>query len=504
MRKPILVLVLGVLIGLAAAPSGAEDAKGKPTPNPAATAGNAFAFDLYAQLGREKGGKNLFFSPYSISNALVIVAEGARGQTAEEMDRVLHLPASARRDLGPIHAALAALNRRFEAASRPASQKVRYRLGLLRKELQAANKKVRMTNSAAAAREAQRLADEINQLQSKVDRYELNVANALWAQKTYPFRQSYLDVIRKYHGAAAFPVDFRKKPEGARKRINAWVEDKTRERIKDLVPPGAVDGLTRLVVTNAIYFKGQWSEPFPEKRTKDAAFTLADGTRVQAALMHDWMSKARYGAFTEEGALFDTPREVPQRGADPKKLYPGAAGFEMLELPYKGGELLMLVILPRSAGGLAALERKLRAADLQTWIGKLQARQVQVFLPKFRLESSFALKPALEALGMKRAFTDPGKKGGAEFDGMSEASDPAGRLSISKVLHKAFVEVSEKGTEAAAATAALTKEEEEGAPVMVPFTPVFRAERPFVFLIRDRQSGGVLFLGRVVNPKEAG
>jgi serine protease inhibitor len=502
--KPILMLVLGALVALATVAASFEEAKDKVAANPAATASNAFALDLYGQLGREKAGKNLFFSPYSVCNALVIVAEGARGATAEEMDRVLHLPRSASRDLGPIHAGLAALNRRFEAASRPASKKALFRLGFLRKELEAANKRVREVGSAAAEREAQRLAGEINQLQARVDRYELNVANALWAEKNYPFKQSYLDVIRKYHGASAFPVDFRKAPERARKRINGWVEEKTRERIKDLVPPGAVDDLTRLVVTNAIYFKGQWSEPFPTRGTKDAPFTLADGSKVQAALMHDYLSKARYGAFTEDGALFDTPRQVPERGGDPKKLYPGAGGFEMLELPYKGDELSMVVLLPRSAGGLAALEKKFRGADLQTWIGKLQGRTVEVFLPKFRLESSFALKPALEALGIKRAFTDPTKKGGAEFDGMSEASDPMDKLYISKVLHKAFVEVSEKGTEAAAATAIeMKKAEKEDAPVMVPFTPVFRADRPFVFLIRDRQSGGVLFLGRVVNPKGA-
>src|SRR5262249_45680145 len=158
--------------------------------------------------------------------------------------------------------------------------------------------------------------------------------------------------------------------------------------------------------------------------------------------------------------------------------------------------LSMVVLLPRSADGLAALEKKLRGADLQVWTGKLRARKVEVFLPKFRLESSFALKPALEALGMKRAFTDPRKKDGAEFEGMSNATDPQNKLYITKVLHKAFVEVGEKGTEAAAATAVIMAVP-TSAPVTLPFTPEFRADRPFVFLIRDTQTGAILFLGRV-------
>jgi serine protease inhibitor len=171
----------------------------------------------------------------------------------------------------------------------------------------------------------------------------------------------------------------------------------------------------------------------------------------------------------------------------------------MLELPYKGGEVSMVVLLPRSAGGLEALEKKLTADNLGAWVGKLRQRGTHVYLPKFRVETKYDLGRTLQGMGMERAFQDPRQPGGAQFDGMSESQDPAQKLHVSKVLHKAFVEVSEKGTEAAAATAVMMPKA-EAAPASVPFTPTFKADRPFLFLVRDRQSGSVLFLGRVVNP----
>jgi serine protease inhibitor len=175
----------------------------------------------------------------------------------------------------------------------------------------------------------------------------------------------------------------------------------------------------------------------------------------------------------------------------------------MLELPYKGGEVAMLVLLPRSADGLEALEKKLTSENLAAWAGKLQQRGVHVYLPKFKVETKFDLGQTLQGLGMVRAFKDPRAADGAQFDGMSESQDPLQKLYVSKVLHKAFVEVSEKGTEAAAATAVMMARP-TAAPAAVPFTPTFKADRPFLFLIRDRQSGSVLFLGRMVNPNEKG
>jgi serine protease inhibitor len=514
------MLVLCGLVGLTAAlGSAAEPREPKPARagvNHAATANNDFSFDLYTRLASDPSDQSLFFSPYSISTALVIVAEGARAETAGEMGKVLRFPQATRRagagarerpwDLGPIHTGLAALNQQFAAASRPASRALVKKLAGLRKDLAAANKQARTNRDYKAARKAQQLAAEINKLQAKIDRYELRVANALWGEKTYPFKQSYLDTTRKHHGSAAFPVDFINAHEAARKRINAWVEKQTRDRIKELVPSGALNVDTRLVVTNAIYFRGQWTEPFETAQTKDRPFTLTDGKTVRVPTMHHgYMNAASYAAFTKDGTFFDTPTRVPLGAKDTSKFYPDRDGFEMLELPYKGGELSMVVVLPRSAGTLAALEKKLTAANLQAWIGKLRNRSVEVFLPKFKLESAFDLTKTLPALGMKRAFRDPRFKDGAQFDGMSEARDAVNKLYITRVLHKAFVEVSEKGTEAAAATAVIMeKSEGKDEPVMVPFTPTFKADRPFVFLIRDQKTGTVLFLGRILQPKTGG
>ncbi len=452
---------LGVL---ATAPAvAAEPAKADKAANPAAVANNDFAFDLYKKLAAEGGDKPLFFSPYSISTALTIVAEGARGETADQMGKVLRFPARLRQagpdardrpwDVGPMHAGLASLTRQFEAANKPAPKAVIDKIAPLLKELAKANGAA-AGGGPKAAEKALQLAGQINALEAQINPYEVRVANALWAEKTYPFKRSFLDILNKYYGTdGAFPADFRNEPDAVRKRINGWVEKQTRDRITDLIPPSAIDELTRLVVTNAIYFKGQWSEPFNAAHTNDRPFTLADGKKLDVATMHGLPQGARYAAFEKDGTFFATPLEMAIGTKDFRKFYPSAGGFEVLELPYKGGELSMLVLAPRSAGGLPALEKMLTAANLQTWAGKLRQRSVEVYLPKLKMDSSFDLGKTLKALGMKRAFTDPRRSGGAQFDGMSEARSPLDKLYITKVLHKGFVEVSEKGTEAAAATA---------------------------------------------------
>jgi serine protease inhibitor len=505
------VLILCGLGGLAAPVREDESPAAKPArgrvPPEAVTANNEMALDLYARLASENKEESLFFSPYSISNALIIVAEGARGETADEMGKVLHLPKGLHQGgarpwkLEPIHTGLAALNEQFEIASRPPPKAVREKLARLRKDLAQANEQVRKTLDSRVARKARRLADEINKLQADLDRYQVRVANALWGEKTYPFKQSYLDTISKHHGAAAFPVDFVNAPQASRKRINAWVQKQTRDRIKDLIPPNAVEKRTRLVVANAIYFKGQWVQPFWEDQTKQRDFTLADGKKVKVKTMRGYPAGVRYAAFNKDGSFFDTPTMVNPDKPDNKPRYPDSNGFEMLEMPYKGGDLSMVVIVPRSAGGLPALEKTLTAANLEARLGKLRARSVEVFLPKYRLEASFDLGKVLKALGMKRAFRAPGREDGAQFDGLSKARDPEHKLYISKVLHKAFVEVSEKGTEAAAATAVLMKDKSAARERLVPFTPTFKADKPFLFLIRDQKTGAILFLGRVLEPK---
>jgi RNA polymerase sigma factor (sigma-70 family) len=483
-----------------------------------------FALDMYARLAAESEGKNLFFSPYSLSSALTMVAEGARGETADQMGKVLHYPKATRRqgddaaklpfEMGRVHTGMAALNDHFSSGNRAAPKEVRDKLAALRKELKAVNQKAldlakgfNFDEQQVAATKSQKLAAEINQLQTKYDQYELRIANALWGEKTYEFKKSYFEALNKhYQTGAFFPVDFRHDFEGARKRINGWVEDQTHDKIKDMIPADVMDEmakkLVRLILTNAIYFKGEWAEVFREADTKDEDFVLAGGSKVRVPMMrHGDMKAARYAAFKGDGTFFDTPAQVPVGEVDKKKVYPDERGFQLLELPYKGDEVSMLVIVPRSADGLAALEKKLTSADLQTWVGKLQKRTVIVNLPKFKLETKYAMEKTLQDMGMTRAFKDPRLADGAQFDGMSESEDPEQKLYITKVLHKAFVEVNEKGTEAAAATAVIMAQP-TSAPVLVPFTPTFRADRPFLFLIRDVKTGSVLFLGRMTNPKQ--
>jgi serine protease inhibitor len=531
--------VAGLAVGLAhraspvpKGPEGADEGPVKPLEmTPAVTAvvrsNSAFALGLYGRLRADHAGKNLFFSPYSVSGALAMVAEGARGETAEQMGKVLRFPEAARRggegakllpwDMAQVHTGLAALNNHFRAGSRGAPKAVREKIESLRKELQAANQQAaelgrarKWDEQAKAAQRSQALAAELNKLQSEYGQYELRVANALWGEKTYPFKQSYVDTIHKYYRTGGlFPVDFRNDYEGARRRINAWVEEQTANRIKDLIPADAVDEetkkLMRLVLTNAIYFKGEWAEVFPEGQTKDEDFLLAGGGKARVPLMRKGgMGSARYAAFRGDGTFFDTPARVPLGNVDEKAVYPDARGFTVLELPYKGGEVSMVVLLPRSAGGLAALEKKLTAEHLTAWVGKLQQRGTHVYLPKFKVEAKYDLGKTLQGMGMVRAFNDPRTADGAQFDGMSQSQDPAQKLYVSKVLHKAFVEVSEKGTEAAAATAVMMAMPKSARPPSVLFTPTFRADRPFLFLVRDRQSGSVLFLGRMVNPTEMG
>ncbi|MDH3582905.1 MAG: serpin family protein, partial [Phycisphaerae bacterium] len=291
---------------------------------------------------------------------------------------------------------------------------------------------------------------------------ELAVANALWGEKTMPFKPAFLAAMNRHYGAGLFPSDFTGNAEAERKRINQWVEKQTRDKIKDVLPRGVIDNMTRLVLTNAIYFKGDWQTQFKESMTRPQPFNTGEGKSVQVPLMF-----------------------LP-RGRFP---YHQNKDVQLLELPYRGEDLSMLVLLPtKSPGGLAGLEKKLSSKQLAGWIAGARRQPVNVFLPRFKLETQYDLKPPLKALGMKDAFV----YGRADFTGLSESE----KLYISAVLHKAFVEVNEEGTEAAAATAVVVATKSAK-----PRIPTFRADRPFVFLIRDRSSGSILFLGRVTNPK---
>jgi len=364
---------------------------------------NRFAFDLYARLKDGEG--NLFLSPYSISTALAMTYAGARGETARQMAKTLRLPASGE----AVHGAYGSLQGGLNAAGEGGA-------------------------------------------------FELVVANRLWGQKGFEFLPDFLALVEKNYGAGLEQVDFARATEEARKTINAWVEKQTRDKIKDLLKPGILDAMTRLVLTNAIYFKGKWAEEFDKKLTQDEDFFLTPEKKVAAPLMHQ----------TKHFGYFD--------GGD----------FQALELAYQGDRLSMVVLLPKAKDGLAALEARLSADKVAEWIGKLRRREVQVALPRFKTTAEFSLAEVLVAMGMRDAFG-----GAADFSGMTGAKD----LFISAVVHKAFVDVNEEGTEAAAATAVAMR-----LTAMPEPPPVFRADHPFLFLIRDTRTGAILFLGRILDP----
>jgi serine protease inhibitor len=482
----------------------------------AESANAGFALDLYGQLAKEHPGENLFFSPFSVSSALLIAAEGASGQTAEQMGKVLHVPSSLRNtganaasipwQLGPLDKGQAAMT--YRLSPEPASPELRMKIDQLKRDLDAANQQTVSLERTEKWQEAQKshaaakkLAAELNPLLKQTEPYEWRAANALWAEKTYPFRPTYLDTIRAVYGDVLKPVDFHGHAEAARGEINSWVSQQTHDRIKDLMPPGSIDSATRLVITNAVYFKGEWLDPFDESATQPKNFHLADGSKVQTPMMSKYEHYASYGAFDADGKTFDTPRMIPvTMSDDDPSLYPDAHGFTAVRLRYKGNKLFMVIIVPRSADGLAAIEAKLPQTGLQQWIDRIVDRTVIVNVPKFKLEAEYGLEKSLAGLGMVRAFNNPIGPDGAQFDRMTTSTDPAQQLYISAVRHKTFVEVNEKGTEAAAATgiamAAASARLEQ--PKTRPFIPTFWADKPFLFAICDKDSGSILFLGRMV------
>ncbi len=286
----------------------------------------------------------------------------------------------------------------------------------------------------------------------------LNIANSLWGQEGFPFQAEFLDTLAQNYGAGMRAVDYGQ-PEQARELINDWVAEETREKIQDLIPAGVLTPLTRLVLANAIYFKAAWQVPFEERLTAMEDFTLLDGETVQV----------------------ETMRQAEMLA------YASGDGYQAVELPYAGGSAVMVVLLP-DAGRFTEFEDALDAERVGAVLTDLEPRQVELSLPKFKIESSFSLKDALSALGMPDAF-DRDK---ADFSGMTGRAD----LYISEAVHKAFVDVNEAGTEAAAATAVIMTLKS------MPLEPVVvRVDRPFIFFILDQESGTILFLGRVLDPR---
>jgi serpin B len=376
---------------------------------------SAFAFKLYQEL-KEKGG-NLFYSPYSISLALAMTYAGARGETAEQMADTLQFMLEQAR----LHPAFNWLD--AELASR---------------------------GEGAQGQDGQG--------------FRLNIVNAIWGQKDYEFLPAFLDVLAENYGAGLRILDFITEAEKSRVTINDWVSDQTEGRIKDLIPQGAVDELTRLVLTNAIYFNAAWENPFDEDMTANGPFYLLDGEQVIVPMMKQTES---FG-YTE------------------------GEGYQAVELRYDIGELsdggaLSMVILLPEAGKFEAFEEGLQAQKVCDIISGLQFTEATLTMPQFEFDSEFSLKDTLAEMGMRDAFSP----GDADFSGMTGNPE----LFISDVVHKAFVAVDEAGTEAAAATAVIV-----GTTSMPePLTEV-TIDRPFIFLIRDIETGAILFVGRVLNP----
>lgn len=371
---------------------------------------NGVGADLYRRFATDRPDANLVLSPTSIATALAMVRAGARGATAEEMDRMLSVT-----DPDGLHRGMNALDQALAARSRT----------------------VQLGDGSPA-------------------QVSLESANSVWGQRDLGYEQAFLDTLASQYGAGLRVVDFEEDPEAARQAINDWVATETKDRIPELLPEGSIDTLTRLALVNAVYLKAPWLFPFDADATSPGPFTKLDGTTVDVPMMR----------------LFEL---LP---------YAKGEGWQAVSLPYAGGDLSMLVVVPDT---LPAFETTLTADRVAEIVGALSTGlQVNLQLPSWDTESALSLKDALAALGMPTAFTDA-----ADFSGMTTEE----ALRIAEVIHQANITVDEEGTEAAAATAAIMRA------TSAPFETVdLTVDRPFVFALLDNETGAVLFLGRVVDP----
>lgn len=364
-----------------------------------------FATQLYQRYSAGNKPENLIFSPASIHLAMTMTSAGAAGDTLKQMESVLALPGG-----DGTHKAYASLtNDLLGGAKKP---------------------------------------------------FEFSISNNLWLQKDYPIQPTFSQTLTQSYHAAVTPLDFAGSASAARLTINDAIAKQTHDKIKDLLSPESVTPMTRLILTNAVYFKAAWAEPFYESATKNEPFLQTDGSSVDTPLMHQ----------TERMGYFEDDQ------------------LQLAELPYEGRQLSMLVILPKSdrLADLAKVEQSL--ADLPSWVSGLRGKRVDLTLPKFKFESQLALARDLAAMGMSDAFTEK-----ANFTRLSTAE----KLYIGAVIHKAFIDVNETGTEAAAATAVSIRAMSMPPPED---TVTLTANRPFLFAIRHHQTGAILFLGRVVKP----
>ncbi|MGA1847998.1 MAG: serpin family protein [Thermoplasmatota archaeon] len=373
---------------------------------------NQFAIDLYLELANGSE-KNIFFSPFSLFTALMMTYEGARGNTADEMAEVMHLP-------------------------------------------------INDDQRRAAFASVQ------NDLNGREGRVKLNIANSLWMQKDYQFKQEFLEVLEDYYFSEAFVTDLGGDQEGSREAINQWVSKNTEKRIPELLPLGSFDQWTKAVLVNALYFKGDWATEFDVDRTGEEPFYIDRFNYVQAEMMH-----------TDPDAE-DTAFRVnwDQRST-------------VLELPYKGDKISMVAFLPEIPemvvnANIHNLENILDAKTMADMIEGLEEQDIQVSMPKFQFESEYMVSQPLQRLGMRDAFVYPT----ADFTGISDQSS----LFIDEVYQDTFINVDETGTEAAAATAVVMKDERVATSVDL--------NRPYIFTIQDRETGLILFMGRIMDPSK--
>jgi len=365
---------------------------------------NDFSFASYDEIIKDEG-SNVFYSPYSIFTALSMAYEGARENTAVQMKDILNI----------------------------------------------------LQNDSVTESSFGKLYNLLNQ---NKDGYTINTANAFWANVDYKFLDEYINLLKSYYIAEANELDFSKNVEAA-ETINTWIEEQTKDKIKDMIKPEMLSDLTKLVLTNAIYFKGLWEKQFDPKDTYEADFE----TNILKTVTVDMMS------YT---------------GEDKKFNYTETEDLKILELDYQGNELSMIIILPKE-NNITLAEKQLSVVNLVDWKNSFTEKKIDALqIPKFKLETEYALNSILSDMGMTDAFSP----GVADFSGMDGTND----LFISKVLHKAFIEVNEEGTEAAAATAIIIGT----TAILEPTT--FIANHPFIFLIQQKETGAVLFMGKVMDP----
>jgi len=388
---------------------------------------NRFAFELYSKIKDYKNYKsnNLFLSPYSISTAVAMAYVGAKGKTAEEISSVFHFTFP---------------QEKFHT-----------------------------------------LFSKLISLTYEEKKCQLIVSNAIWGQKDYGWLKEFLYILEKYYMAPLKEVDFRSTPEEARNTINKWVEEKTKEKIKNLLPQGSINHLTRMVLTNAIYFKGDWEYKFSKEETKDMPFFISAENKIMVPMMHQKVSSGK-GKFKYAKTKFKSKQNE-------KEIL-----VEVLQLPYVGEEICMIILLPENIdGAIEILEDELNGEKFNKILKDLRPtkqlfNEVEIYLPKFKITQQFNLNPILSSMGMETPFL-PNK---ADFSGMNGKKD----LYISLIQHKAFVEVNEEGTEAAAATGVVI-----GLTSAAPSSKlIFRADHPFIFLIMDNRLGTILFMGKLINP----